>query len=114
VARKAANQRRREHQLKRGGGRVVAGAGLAVGGPSDEVLLAQVAGGELTPELAAAVTDEIRRLFGSLSDESLRLVALMRMEGFANEEIAAALDVSLRSVERKLELVRKAWNRESE
>lgn len=34
------------------------------------------------------------------------------MEGHTNEEIASALDCSLRSVERKLDLIRKAWERE--
>ena len=38
--------------------------------------------------------------------------ALMRMEGYANEEIAARLDISLRSVERKLEAIRKRWQPE--
>jgi DNA-directed RNA polymerase specialized sigma24 family protein len=36
----------------------------------------------------------------------------MRMEGYANEEIAARLDISLRSVERKLEAIRKRWQPE--
>ena len=74
--------------------------------------LAQIAGREPTHEFAAAVADEVRRLFGSLGDESLRMVALLRMEGYTNDQIAAALEISLRSVERKLELIRKAWERE--
>jgi DNA-binding CsgD family transcriptional regulator len=36
----------------------------------------------------------------------------MRMEGYANEEIAARLGISLRSVERKLEAIRKRWQSE--
>jgi DNA-directed RNA polymerase specialized sigma24 family protein len=111
VARKAANQRRREHQKKRGGGRVVAGADLAAD-PAGGDPLAQIACGEPTPEFAAFVADEVRRRFDSLADESRRIVARLRMEGYANDEIAEALDISLRSVERKLELIRKAWLRE--
>jgi DNA-directed RNA polymerase specialized sigma24 family protein len=111
--RKAANQRRREHQKKRGGGRVVAGAGLAADRDREDPL-AQVADGEPTPEFAAAVADEVRHLFGSLADDSLRVVARLRMEGYTNDEIAAALDVSLRSVERKIELIRKAWQRKDQ
>ena len=34
------------------------------------------------------------------------------MEGYTNDQIALALEISLRSVERKLELIRKAWERE--
>ena len=33
----------------------------------------------------------------------------MRMEGFSNEEIAKALDISIRSVERKLNVIRSTW-----
>lgn len=74
--------------------------------------LAQIADGEPTPEFAAAVADEVRRLIGSLGAESLRVVARLRMEGYTNDQIALALEISLRSVERKLELIRKAWERE--
>jgi DNA-directed RNA polymerase specialized sigma24 family protein len=112
ATRKAANQRRREHQKKRGGWRVIAGAELAAGEPEGGDPLMLIASGEPTPEFAAAVADEVRRLFDSLADESLRLVASLRMEGYTNGQIAEALDVGLRSVERKLELIRKAWLRE--
>ena len=71
--------------------------------------MAQVAGDEPTPEFVALMNDEYRRLFGSLGDESLRVVALMKLEGFSNEEIARSLDCSVRTVERKLDLVRKRW-----
>ena len=55
------------------------------------------------------LTDEYRRLFGSLADESLRVVALLKLEGHSNEEIAQSLDCGLRTVERKLEVIRKRW-----
>jgi len=111
TTRKASNQRRRENQLKRGGGRVVVGTDLASGHDGDDAL-AQIAGGEPTPEFTAALVDEIRRLFAGLRDDSLRDVALRRMEGYSNHEIADLLKCSLRSVERKIELIRKAWEQE--
>ena len=55
-----------------------------------------------SPEFAALVADESRRLFEALSDDSLRQVVRLRLEGYTNEEIAAALDCGLRTVERKL------------
>jgi DNA-directed RNA polymerase specialized sigma24 family protein len=110
TARKAANQRRRERQLKRGGGRSIAGVDLDGDAPKNDAL-AQVAATELGPEFTAAVVDEIRRLFGDLQDESLRVVALLRMEGYSNEEIASALDCSLRSIERKVQSIRATWER---
>jgi DNA-directed RNA polymerase specialized sigma24 family protein len=108
TARKASNQRRREGQLKRGGGRLVAGVDLGCDGEATDAM-AQVADAEMGPEFTATIVDEVRRMFEGLTDESLRVVALLRMEGFSNEEIAKALDCSLRSVERKLQSIRSAW-----
>ena len=109
TARKAHNQRRNEGRQKRGGGRVVGEGALAGADPTGDDFLAQVVGNEPTPEFAAMVTDEYRRLFGSLADESLRVVALLKLEGHSNEEIAKSLDCGLRTVERKLEVIRKRW-----
>jgi DNA-directed RNA polymerase specialized sigma24 family protein len=58
------------------------------------------------------VADECRRLLESLGDESLRRIALLRMEGYSDPEIAAKLGCGLRTVGRKLELIRKTWLRE--
>ena len=79
------------------------------GESADDEILFEVISGEPTPEFAAMMTDECRQLFGSLSDESLRVVALLKLEGHSNEEIAKSLDCGLRTVERKLEVIRKRW-----
>jgi DNA-directed RNA polymerase specialized sigma24 family protein len=109
TARKAHNQRRNEGRQKRGGGRVVGEGALAGSDPMGDDFMAQVVGKEPTPEFAAMMTDEYRRLFGCLADESLRVVALLKLEGHSNEEIARSLDCGLRTVERKLEVIRKRW-----
>ena len=109
TARKAHNQRRNEGRQKRGGGRVVGEGALAGADPLGDDFMAQVVGNEPSPEFAAMVTDEYRRLFGSLADESLRVVALLKLEGRSNEEIARSLDCGLRTVERKLDVIRKRW-----
>jgi DNA-directed RNA polymerase specialized sigma24 family protein len=110
---KASNQRRREGQIKRGNGRVIGASDYAARDFTGQDPLAQVAGREPSPELAAALIDEIRQRFADLPDESLRVVALRRMEGHSNAEIAGELDCSLRSVERKLELIRRTWGPEA-
>jgi DNA-directed RNA polymerase specialized sigma24 family protein len=109
TARKASNQRRDESRLKHGGGRTVTASALDGAGPDGDDFLAQVISEELTPESASILTDEYRRLFGSLGDESLRVVALMKLEGYSNAEIAQRLDCGLRTVERKLDAIRKRW-----
>lgn len=71
--------------------------------------LARVIGDEPTPEFAAMVTDEFRRLIEVLGENELRKVALLKLEGLGNEEMASRLGCSLRTVERQLQLIRKKW-----
>jgi DNA-directed RNA polymerase specialized sigma24 family protein len=69
---------------------------------------------EPTPEVAAQVTEEYQELLNSLGDETLRAIALWKVEGHTNEEIAAKLDCATRSVERKLRRIRSIWKNRSE
>jgi RNA polymerase sigma factor (sigma-70 family) len=67
---------------------------------------------EPTPEEAAATADECRRLLELLDDPELRQIALWKVEGFTNEEIAARLDCVPRTVERKVGRIRLLWKHE--
>ena len=109
TARKAIDHLKRECRQRRGGGRVVGEAALDAADPEAGRWLEQVVGREPTPTFAAQVVDECRRLLESLGDEGLRTVALLRMEGYSNDEIAERLGCGLRSVERKLARIRKRW-----
>jgi DNA-directed RNA polymerase specialized sigma24 family protein len=109
AARKASNQNRRELRQKRGGGRVRREAELITGPEAEAEVLAQIVGAEPTPEFAAMVADECARRLRRLPDESLRRVALLKMEGYRNEEIAVHLGCGLRTITRRLEVIRKAW-----
>jgi hypothetical protein len=51
----------------------------------------RVLGAEPTPALTARVAEECRLLLDLLTDESLRRVAMRKLEGWANPEIAAEL-----------------------
>jgi DNA-directed RNA polymerase specialized sigma24 family protein len=106
--RKAIDQAKREHRRKRGGGRIVGTFDLALGDRYDGAT-PSVADDRPTPEFAALVADECRRLLGRLRDDSLRAVAQLRMEGHTDKEIARRLGCSLRSVARKVELIRRTW-----
>ena len=113
TARKALDQVRRQARQKRGGGRVLVGSAQAGGeDDTDGAGLDQVVGQEPTPQFAAMVADECRRLLEALGDEGLRRIALLRMEGYSDPDIAATLGCGLRTVGRKLELIRKTWLRE--
>jgi DNA-directed RNA polymerase specialized sigma24 family protein len=113
AARKASDQNRWESQQKRGGGRVVRESDLMAGPEPEWDALAQIVGAEPSPEFAAMVADECGTRLQGLPDESLRQVALLKMEGYLNEEIAARLGCGLRTVARKLEFIRNAWQDEA-
>jgi RNA polymerase sigma factor (sigma-70 family) len=66
---------------------------------------APFAGREPAPEFAAAVSE----LLDHLQDETLRTVALRKMEGCTVPEIAKELDCSASTVERKLRAIRSIW-----
>jgi hypothetical protein len=68
-----------------------------------------LAGQEPSPELAALVVDEYRRLRDSLKTEALRQVLDLRLEGHTREQIAQHLGCAERTVKRKLEVIREAW-----
>jgi RNA polymerase sigma factor (sigma-70 family) len=77
-----------------------------------EYNLEQLLTREPTPEEAAATADECRRLLELLEEPELRQVALWKVEGYTNEEIAARLDCVPRTVERKLRRIRLLWKHE--
>ncbi len=55
------------------------------------------------------MAEECQRLLGQLGAGGLREVAVWKMEGYSNEEIAAKLGCVPRAVERKVALIRPLW-----
>ena len=106
TVRKAINLVHYQGRKSRGGGRVQSLQDLEALG-ADQIL-----GTEPSPELAAQMTEECQRLLAKLGDETLRAVALWKMEGYTNIEIAAKLGCVEQTVERKLRAVRQVWSNE--
>lgn len=104
TAGKAVDERRRQQSRKRGGR-----PGEAANGPCDFVALENVIGTEPDPAFAALVADEFRTLLARLPDDRLRAIALLKLEGYSNEEIASRLDCGLRTVTRRLLVIRRTW-----
>ncbi len=113
--RKVGAQRRHFYTAKNNHGGV-RGESVFIGNDDTAPLagLAHVTGGEPTPEFAAEVNEELRRLFERLDDPLLVEIAQWKMEGFNNEEIAIKLDRNTRTVERKLALIRDCWSTANE
>jgi len=113
TVRKARDQLQRQAAQKRGGGWVARAPAERPGdddwggddGPNG---LDRIVGREPSPELAAMVADEYLRLGDELGDDSLRRVLDLRMEGYTRQEIARRLGCAVRTVGRKLELIRMA------
>jgi RNA polymerase sigma factor (sigma-70 family) len=74
--------------------------------------LEQLLSREPTPEEVAATADECRHLLDMLDEPELRQIALLKVEGYTAEEIAARLDCVPRTVERKLRRIRLLWKHE--
>jgi DNA-directed RNA polymerase specialized sigma24 family protein len=110
TARKALQALRHQGRQKRGGGAVRGDSALqGAPGREDENMLEQVVGSEPTPEFAAQMAEECQRLLGQLSAGDLREVAVWKMEGYSNEEIATKLGCVPRTIERKVALIRTLW-----
>jgi len=97
--RKAINQRRVHTALKRGGSE------------SPTPLHTDLEAPEPSPELAAELAEEFARRLEELPDTLEREVAIKRLQGYTNTEIAELLGVGLRTIERKVGLIRRSWQR---
>ena len=110
---KSIDHRRRERCQKRGGGEV---RGESVfrrpGQPDEDQGLDLLLGEAPTPAFLAQMQEQIQRLFGMLRDDTLRTVALRRMEGYTIREIGQELGMATRAVDRKLRLIREKWAKE--
>jgi RNA polymerase sigma-70 factor (ECF subfamily) len=64
-----------------------------------------------TPQERSVVVDEVQRLLNQLPDD-LRQIVVWKLEGFTNLEISRLIGRTVRSVEMKLNLIRKRLNLE--
>jgi DNA-directed RNA polymerase specialized sigma24 family protein len=106
TVRKAINLVHFQERESRGGGRVQSLDDLEGLGAEE------VVGAEPTPELAAQMTEECQNLLDQLGDPTLRAVAIWKMEGYTNREIAGKLDCVEQTIERKLRSIRRIWSDE--
>jgi DNA-directed RNA polymerase specialized sigma24 family protein len=114
TTRKVMAQARRRLREKRGGGLVRTAADLAdIGADDEDGLLDRVVSSEPTPEFATMFAEEYRLLLERLDDDVLRKVAVLRMEGHTNDEIADKLGCARRTVARQLALIRRILATES-
>lgn len=112
---KAIDQVRKQTRAKRGSGQV---SGESVWQPVEAIVggrgIEQVAGESPTPDYLCCLDEQHRKLIDLLPDETLRQVASLRLESFTTEEIGQQLQVSTRTIERKLATIRELWQKSLE
>ena len=111
TARKTAQNIRSELAEKRGGGDVRGESVFLSNGSS--------AGGldtysSPTERFAHGLSLEMQEQLAGLGDESLREIAVRKLQGYTNSEIANELDCAERTIERKLERIRGMWQTDTQ
>jgi hypothetical protein len=124
TTRKVSDLARTEMAAKRGGGKVQRHDGLTRGaggtgqGGGLEAGRVPRAGvwidAEPSPEELVIHAEEFRRLLDGLGDNLLREIALAKLEGLTDEEVAKRFAKSRKWVQRKLTLIRERLRREAE
>ncbi len=112
TANKAVDLIRYNNRRKRGG---TAGAESTCVERAEAVPLDEIFANEPTPEFAAQVAEDLQRLLRQLDDArdpDLQRIALWKMEGESNADIAAKLACTRRTVERKLKVIASLWIRD--
>ena len=111
TVKKALSQRQRHGRLKRGGHHVIRSENAIdnVDDDDEDNALAQACSKEPEPESATIIQDQFQRLLNSLSDPALQKIALWRMDGLSNGEIAQKIGCVVRTIERKIERIRLIW-----
>jgi RNA polymerase sigma factor (sigma-70 family) len=106
----AARQRSQRRDYRREEGR----AGDVAAPLTPDEALAQMEDSAPTPDEAIELTEQLHRRLQALPPP-LRQIALWKLEGYTNEEISAPerLGCTVRTVERKLHLIREFWEAEA-
>jgi DNA-directed RNA polymerase specialized sigma24 family protein len=99
-------------RLEAGGGRVRGESALLDSADPDQGVIEQVIGSAPTPDDEAAVSEECRRLLRLLPDDECRAIAVWKMEGHTNEQVAERVGCAVATVERRLRVIRKRWQDE--
>lgn len=97
VSRKTVDYYRRSRRQKRDG-------------PTVPMMGDDVAATGEDPALTASILDEVRVLFDRLTAPGLRRIAVLKLDGYTNEEISRQLGCTLRTVERRIGLIRSLWS----
>jgi DNA-directed RNA polymerase specialized sigma24 family protein len=111
--RKAADLANHNSRGRRGGGQVRGDSALEpLESTSGVVGFEVVEADDPTPDVAAQLAEEFQCLLGRLGNDQLRAIAVWKLEGYTNAEIAGRLRCAEVTVERRLNIIRKVLERQ--
>lgn len=102
--RKAAERAKQDHALKRGAAAKQVSLSNSKVDPPGAL--------DTNPEHLVAMREQCELLLEVLEDDELRMIAIWKLEGRTNDEIADQLKRTRQTVQRKLNLIRSIWSRE--
>jgi DNA-directed RNA polymerase specialized sigma24 family protein len=103
TSRKIASQRRYANRHKRGGGAIRGESGFGDAG------INEIQGNQQTPDVLAEVAESCDQLLDALPDDTMKKIVLLKFQGSTNGEVADELKCTRRTIERKLERIRRIW-----
>jgi DNA-directed RNA polymerase specialized sigma24 family protein len=107
--RRAIDAIRKESSQRRGGGKII--QEVAFGGVVEGRLegVSSLVGPANPPDIELMLIEAFDERLASLDSDLMRQIAIDKMHGMKNIEIAESRSISLRSVERKLAMIRRTW-----
>ncbi|MFO0811141.1 MAG: ECF-type sigma factor [Gemmataceae bacterium] len=106
TSRKISAQQRLLKRQKRGGGDLRGESGFAELGDTG---INEIEGNQRTPDVLAEISESCAQLLNALPDEMMKRIVLLKFQGAKNGEVARELNCTRRTVERKLERIRRIW-----
>jgi DNA-directed RNA polymerase specialized sigma24 family protein len=86
---------------------------ISKGDSQAEAIFNQMISRDPAPGVAALLVEQFERRLDQLRDEKLQKIAVWKLEGYTNKEIAKKLGCVVETVERKLTLIRATWKEEN-
>jgi DNA-directed RNA polymerase specialized sigma24 family protein len=117
TVKKALHRRRWYSRWKRSGRTAAGGPAAAPEGSRHDLtggvagFLARAVSKEPAPELGVILREQLEHLLDALPDPPLRQIAEWRLQGATNAEVAQRLGRAVRTVERKVALIRLVWEK---
>ena len=108
ASRKIINRNRYDNQQCRNGSRTL-GESVLQNASDAETPLNNIPAREPTPELSAEVADLSQHLLQLLPETDLQQIVLLKLEGHTNDEVAERMSLTRRTIQRKLERIRRCW-----